>query len=400
MRKLFTRDFLMTHWRPLALYGGLFAFLAILLAVRLDTLLGGYSLAAVQDYQAGINLHHILDNPVNAPLSLAAYCVAKLHTAHSLLLLRGATAGVGLLTLALFCGLLRYWHDARTALFGTLLLGTSSWFLLTARSGTAVILQFGLFALIACGVWLRATGNPFAVLIGLGLAATLAYVPGMVILIILGILWQWKAIDRAFKKHLGVVTLAGCMFIALLAPLALSLYHHPMLFKQFLNLPATGWPMPLTILHNLIDVPLHIFVRGNVDAATIMGQLPMLDFFSTAMFLLGSYLYLQHFGLHRSRFFLTIFIGASFVIALGGATDIRLLLPFLYLVIAVGVSYMLEQWFKIFPRNPIAQGIGLFAVGVVIALACAYHMRLYFVAWPQSSETQATFAEHEPPVLK
>jgi hypothetical protein len=390
------RTILVRHWRPIALYGGLFAFLAGLLAWRLGTLLPGYTQQSLEVYQSSLHLNDVLHNPINAPFSLLAYAVSLLHSHHSLLYLRMGTAAMAFAVLVIFCLLLRHWHSARTAFFGTLLLGTSSAFLHTARMGTPVILMFGLFALVACGVWLRTTNSRLAVVLGLLLAALLVYVPGMVWLIGLGLVWQWKAVDSTFKKHLGAVTLGGLLFVGLLAPLVLGLFKHPALSKQLLNMPAQGWPNPFTVLHNLINVPLHIFVRGGSDGATVLSQVPMLDFFSTAMFLLGGYLYLRYIGLHRSNLLIAIFLAGAGVISLGGTATAALLLPFLYVVIAVGVNYMFEQWFAVFPRNPIAQGVGLVAVGFVVTLACAYHLRLYFVAWPQASDTQGYFTVHEP----
>jgi hypothetical protein len=378
------------------LYGGLFTFLAALLAWRLNTLLPGYSHTALQSYQSGQNLHAIIDNPINAPFSVLAYGVRLLHSSQSLLCLRMATAAAAFAVLIIFCLLLRYWHNARTAFFGTLLLGTSSAFLYVARAGTPAILLFGLFVLVACGVWLRATNSRLAVVLGLVIAAMLVYVPGMIWLIGLGLVWQWKAVDRTFKKHLGAVTVGGLLFVALLAPLGFGLSKHPTLIKQLLNLPAQGWPNPFTVIHNLINVPLHIFVRGSSDGALVLSQVPMLDFFAAAMFLLGGYLYLRYIGLHRSNLLIAIFVAGAAVISLGGAATASLLLPFLYVVIAVGVNYMFEQWFAVFPRNPIAQGVGLAAIGVIVALACAYHLRLYFVAFPQAATSQTYFTVHQP----
>jgi len=390
------RDWAGKNWQTIALYGGLFLFLGILLVVRLDSLLPGYSQAAVTAYESGVSVHQILQQPLNAPLSVVAYGISQLHSSHSLLLMRLVTAGLGLITLMLFCGLVRYWHGERTAVFATLLLGTSSWFLQTSRSGTAMVLTFGLFALIACGVWLRKTRNPLSVLLGMLLAGGLVYVPGMIWLIGLGIVWQWRTLDKIFKKRLGVVTLGACLFVAILAPLAWSIYQHPAIAKELLNLPAQGWPTPAAVVRDLLAVPLHIFVKGNDEAITLVRQLPMLDFFASSMFLLGGYLYLRHIGLHRSRLLLVMFIAGAGMIALGGSANLSLFIPFLYLVAAAGIDYLLAQWFRTFPRNPIAQGVGMFAVGAVVTLACAYHLRTYFVAFPQSTSTQAVYTHQEP----
>jgi len=358
--------------------------------------LPGYSATALHTYESSLNFSTILHHPLNAPFLLLTHGIIVLHTHHTLLILRGITAGLGLATLVLFCVIVRYWHGTRTALFGTLLLGTSSWFLPTARSGTPLILTFGLFALIACGVWLRATASGIAVLLGLVIAALLVYVPGMIWLIGLGIVWQWHTLDRAFKKNLVAVTLAGFLFVALIAPLVWSVIHTPALIKPLLNLPDQGWPVPLTVLHNLIDVPINVFIHGKPDAPTPIGQLPVLDVFGTIMFFLGGYVYLRHLGLHRSRLLLAIFIGSGAVVSLGGSMGLSLLVPFLYLIIAVGVGYMLDQWFTKFPRNPIAQAIGMGVMSAVVLLTVSYHLRLYFVAWPQNAATQSAFTVREP----
>ena len=91
-----------------------------------------------------------------------------------------------------------------------------------------------------------------------------------------------------------------------------------------------------------------------------------------------------------------MFIAGAGMIALGGSANLSLFIPFLYLVAAAGIDYLLAQWFRTFPRNPIAQGVGMFAVGAVVTLACAYHLRTYFVAFPQSTSTQAVYTHQEP----
>jgi hypothetical protein len=391
------RQLLMRHWRQITIYGALFIALTGLLALRLNTLLPGFNGREVQTYHASRNLRYIFHHPVNAPFTLLGRVATALqHGDHSLLYLRVTATGLGLITLAVFCGLLRYWHDTRTAVFGTLLFGTSSWFLHTARLGTSDVLMFGFFTLVACGVWLRATNSPFALLIALLISASLLYVPGMIWLVILGIILNWRILDSIFKQRLWIVTLGALGVVALLAPLGWDIYRTPSIAKALLNLPSSGWPMPLTVLRNFLDVPVRIFVYGRSNPATWLDHLPVLDIFSIVMFVLGGYIYVQHASLQRTKLFLIIFIVGSAVISLGGSASLTLLIPFVYLIVAAGVGYILRQWFTVFPRNPIAQAVGMGAMLVVVGLAVTYQTRQYFVAWPQNTATQAAFTAREP----
>ncbi|HUS26578.1 MAG TPA: hypothetical protein VMY99_04505 [Nevskiaceae bacterium] len=384
------REFFGDNWQPLTLYGIVFAMLGILLFVMLGSLPGGYSAHEVQSYQASTSLQHIVHNPLNAPYTLLTRGLLQLHD--GLITTRLAATLIGLGTLVVFCALLRHWHDIYTALFGTLLFGTSAWFLHMARGGTPDVLLFGLFLLVAAGVWLRETANPIALLIALLLSASLVYVPGMIWLIGLGIVWEWKALDRVFKKRLWYVTLGGFGVVALLAPLAWNLYRTPQLVKPWLGLPAS-WPTPLHFLHNVIDVPLAVFVRGQTNPETWLGQLPLLDVFGIAMFAIGAYVYYRHFGLQRVKLFNAILLAGTVLIALGGSLTLTLIVPFIYLVAAAGISYMTGQWFKVFPRNPIAQTIGIGLLVLVIAGSVTYNMRQYFIAWPQASATGTVYVE-------
>ncbi|HEX8762679.1 MAG TPA: hypothetical protein VF733_02855 [Candidatus Saccharimonadales bacterium] len=384
-----TRNYIKTHWQVVLWYVGLFVVLGGALFWQLGSLVPGYSVGELASYESGTNLSKLLDNPFNAPFALAIKGVSYLiHD--SLLATRLVAVGGGLLVLGAFAALLRHWHDNTTAILGTLLFGLSAWFLHIARLGTPEVLQFGVFLLVAAGFWLRRTNHWLALAVCFLLVVSLVYVPGMIWFIAVGLVWQWKTIDAVFKKHLVTVSLAGLVLLAALVPLAWSLYKHHILIKSWLGLPET-WPAPLEILKNAAKVPFHLFVHNSANAETWLGTAPILDVFTLSMFLLGVYLYLRYGKLLRTRLFIVLGLMLTALMAIGSSATFTVIMPFVYLVAAGGLAYLLGQWFKVFPRNPLARSLGWAGISVLVGLACGFQLVHYFVGWPHVTATHETF---------
>ncbi len=388
------REYLVKHWPVVAMYGGLAVVLLSALFWKLSSLPHGYSSGEVAAYNSSLSFHKLLDNPLNAPYLALIKLLMFVHP-HSYVVARLVAAGVGLFVLVVFAALLRHWHDDRTAIIGTLLFGLSAWFLHTARLGTPDVALFGVFTVVASGFWLKHTNSwwaLFACFIGV---AWLLYIPGMIWFVAAGFVWQLKAIDRVFKRHLLAVTGASLALLLSLAPLVWGLYKHHNLIKPFLALPA-HWPGPIQIVKNIFLAPYHLFVHNAADPATWLGTAPILSVFGLVMFVLGGYLYLRHWRLARTPIFILIAIVTTVLMAIGSPITYSVIIPFVYVVIAAGASYLLTMWFSVFPRNPLARGLGWGAVGMLIALACAYQLTHYFVGWPQASATREVFTAQKP----
>lgn len=381
-------------WHSLALYGGMLGLLGAALYWRLGSLLPGYHQAELQTYQASLSLETILDNPLNAPFLIVVKALTMIIP-DNLIVVRLAATLFGLITLILFAILLRRWHGTRTAILGTLLFGLSAWFLHTARFGTPEILLFGVFALAVCGFWLKQSKGWLAVLVCFLVTASLLYVPGMIWFIAVGAIWQWKALDRAFKRHLPTVTIGGLAMLGVLSPLAWALYKDHSLIRPLLGLPQ-DWPAPFEMARNVLEVPFHFFVRAESNPAVWLGTAPVLDMFSLTMFILGGYLYLRHIKLARTPLFMAIFAVTLALMVIGSPITYTIIIPFAYLIIAAGVSYLFDQWFVIFPRNPIARSIGWVLIGILVALVGTYHLVHYFVGWPHASATHAVYTIEKP----
>jgi hypothetical protein len=392
MKPVNIRQFCIDHWRVLSLYGALLLVLLITVTLKLHTLLPGFSSGEVQTYQASESLRTILHHPVNAPYLVLSWLIIKLHTSQPLLYLRMVSAWLGLCTLTIFCGLLYYWHGHRVALIGTLLFGTSGWFLHIARLGTPAVLMFGLFVLVACGLWLQTTQNPYAMAALIILGAGLMYVPGMVWLIALYTVFNWKWLYKSFTKQLRVVTVGAIIAAGMVVPFGLAIVQTPSIGKIVLNLPARGWPSFATILRQIAQVPYHIFLYGQSSPVFGLGHLPVLSVFGVVMFGFGMYQYARRASRYHLRLIGTLLIAGAIVIGLGGMTNVGLLVPFLYLVVSSGVGYLFDQWYSVFPKNPLAQAIGLLCVCLLVLLVVTYNTRAYFISWPNATSTKATFA--------
>jgi hypothetical protein len=391
MKPINIRQFCIDHWRILSLYGLLLLTLLITTTFKLHTLLPGVNAGELRTYHSSESLKTILNHPVNAPYLILSWVVIKLHASQPIIYLRIISAWLGLCSLTIFCGLLYHWHGHRVALFGTLLFGTSSWFLHIARLGTPAILMFGLFGLVACGVWLQASRSPYAIVALLLVSASLMYVPGMPWLIGLTILVNWKFLDRAFTKQLVLISSGTIASIILLVPLGLAIYNTPSTAKVILNLPVKGWPSVSLVLRHIADVPLHIFLYGQGNPVFELGHLPVLSVFSTAMFGFGAYSYIRHARLRRFRVLVAILLGGAVVIGLDGITNVGLLVPFVYLIASAGIGYLLDQWFAVFPKNPLAQTIGVACMGVLIFMVLTYNLRSYFISWANATSTKSNF---------
>ncbi|HJP96112.1 MAG TPA: hypothetical protein VJ843_01940 [Candidatus Saccharimonadales bacterium] len=395
MKALVSRfcSYFISHWQTVTAYGAVFLGSAIMLLWRLGGLTGGYSANESATLAASLSVHTIWDKLFDAPFYAVVHVLTYI-TPHDLLATRLASALVAWVGLVLFCILAYRWFGTRAALIGTILFGCSSWFLHVGRLGVPQVMFLGVIALVACGVWIREKRAGIAVILGLTLAGGLLYTPGMAWFVVLGLIWQWKHIDAAFRKHLGSVSIGALIFLATLVPLAWRFYHTPSLIKVWLQLPA-NWNQPLHFLHNLIDVPLAFFVRSPVNPEQWLGNLAILDIFTIIMFGLGAYIFCKYFKLARVKLVVGLAIVGSIVIAITGTVPLTALVPFAFMVVTAGADYVLEVWLHVFPRNPLARWLGISLFGLVIAMACVYNLRAYFVAWPQTTATRDVFTVHE-----
>jgi hypothetical protein len=150
-------------------------------------------------------------------------------------------------------------------------------------------------------------------------------------------------------------------------------------------------PKLTQIGHNLVQIPVQLFVHGPSDPVRWLGNLPILDIFVDAMLALGIYTFWQHRKLYRTKLLFGAAIISIFLISVSGPIAITILIPLIYIAAAAGVLYMLEAWQSVFPHNPVARAIGAVVLTIAVAISCSFQLRSYFVAWQHAPTTKAAF---------
>jgi hypothetical protein len=105
----------------------------------------------------------------------------------------------------------------------------------------------------------------------------------------------------------------------------------------------------------------------------------------------GVYWYFFLRRLDRTKLLLGGLVGGAILSALS-IDALPILLPFIYLLAGAGMTLLLQQWFTVFPRNPLARNIGVGLIAVLLAFVGYYHMHRYFVAWPHTPETKQAYS--------
>jgi len=204
-------------------------------------------------------------------------------------------------------------------------------------------------------------------------------------------IWQHKIIIKELKQvPWWFNTCAGLFVIILLAPLGYAVFHDTNQLLAVAGLPSTV-PTINNMIHNFLNIPTGVLLKGPNSPSQWLGRLPYLDIASTAMLVLGVYSLRYHLLLIRAQLLVGCSLLFIILITLGGSVTSLALLPVIYLLIAGGLAFMLQQWFTVFPNNPVARTIATTLVSVLVLLISYYNISHYFIAWPQTPATRQAF---------
>jgi hypothetical protein len=346
---------------------------------------------------ASVSWKAIWDNPLNAPYTVVQHLVT-MSGHHGITSLRLISTMWAAVAAGLFYLVARQWHNMRVAILASWLFISSGWFLHISRLGSPEILW--LTSLLALVVLLtpnkRGRQSSLALPSTLIILSSILYVPGMVWLVLAGVIVQrknlheaWLATEAGWLRMVSVVT-----SIAILGPLIHGLVLSSAVLKQWLGItPGSGssvLSMP-AILHNFVDVPRSLLLSSSFDAAHWLGHLPLLSAFEIAMLLLGASFYITHIRATRTRLIIVLTAVAWGLISIMGINAITLVVPLIYLLVAAGVAYILHVWLKVFPNNPVARSLGIGIIMFTVLLTSVYQTRSYFVAWRYDTATIQAF---------
>lgn len=378
-------------WQPIAIFLTGLALVLGLFFFKLDSLTNGYAGAERQTIAGTTSIKTILDNPINAPYKVATYMADKFEP--SILAARIVSAVVAVLSILLFYRFSRHFVKPLAAVLGSLLFATSTAVLNNGRLASANIMLLTLFLLLAAGYRLRFNvKHNLSWLIAAFALGISIYTPGIAYFIVLGVIWQYKAMKRDFDP-VKKVTLLLCavIFTAFIAPLVYGLTKNPDLLKDYFLIPAS-FPNIKDLLLRILAVPAGVLAFAPKNPTFRLGRQALLDAFSVVMMLLGIYTLLRHYKLDRLKLLLAIFVLGTLLTAIAGDFEYSFaLVPFIYFIVTLGLNTFLKFWHDVFPFNPLARSMAVFLLVSGVVISANFQTRRYFIAWPHNHETKAVF---------
>ena len=370
--------------------------LAYLLLYKLGSLVGGLSSQEVTSATTPVGWHGIFANPLDLPIKVVRSVVFFSVADHGQTLTRLPNAFFGGLAVLTFATLIWLWHGTRTALLSTALFATSAWTLHVSRYASSDVLYlWAIPSLLLIQVLLHRYGDkPFVWYGCLLLWGLLLYIPGMIWLMLVHAFCQRGLILKTLRSYSSFTQ-------RLLSFLAVFIWLPLLIIDLLRNNQLLVWlgvqtdmPGILTLIKQILAVPVHLFVRGPQYPDLWLDKVPILDIFTLVACIIGLYFYAKNWQATRSQTLLLLF-GASFIlVGLGGVVSLSAVVALAYVFAAAGIAYLLTDWLKVFPLNPLARGLGILLITIAVLLSCAYNLRSYFIAWPHNDATRVTFRYH------
>jgi hypothetical protein len=308
-------------------------------------------------------------------------------------IIRLAAALIGLANTGLFFMLAKRWYGLVNGLTLTLLYAVNGWTLQTSRFGAGYsCLALAVLGLMNIVVWVNNTERSGPALIGFSAAAVVSlYIPGGLWLLAIAAF----VCRNALREHLRAASsrnriIAGATVGLGLLSIIAVLVQNSGLWRQWLGLPA-AWPS-ITELGKQAALGISgLVARGPYLPENWLAHTPILDVAATALFVLGLLFYSRHIRNSRTHLLGLFWLAGIILTMLNGAAALTYIVPVIYLILGGGFAFMLHQWKKVFPRNPIAEALSLITIGCLLVTMFNYHIQRYFVAWRHSPTVVATY---------
>ncbi len=377
-------------------YGSLIGLGLLLLLYKLGSLVPGLSAPEVAAAQSS-NLSAIWQNPVYAPYRLLQEITLTVfgQNAWGVRLPSVIFGAATVFGVYLF---LRSVLAERVAVMGALLVGFSTFLLGFSRLGIpAISLAWALSALLGVSSWLMASNKRgwWQISNAVIVAVFGLYIP-------LGWLWLLIIIASHPKQFARFVRRASNVWLSLgilgglaaITPLVWATVRDPAIVKSFLLLPEQ-LPTISTLATNALKIAPALGWRHLVaDPITHLGNLAILDVFTSAMVLTGILTLIMKPTLARTRILFICGVSCLTVLAVNlQSANFAVLIPLVGILGAIGLERMLMEWYEMFPLNPFARVGALVPLAIIFAMAMLYHVHRGYIAWPRTPEVKAAFQQ-------
>jgi len=365
-----------------------------ILFFRLSSIVGGMNSLEIATVNNAKDIAVIVNNGLNEPYNLLQFGVNKVLPS-SIFSHRAVSVLLTIPLIIFFFIHLKHKYGKYTAPMVTVLFASSAWLLHSSRSSVPTFLYISILGILWFHSYIRSSMNYNRIyLLGILLISFLIYIPGIIWFILIGIVYERKILKALIKKlnrqNIIVMSLIGLLLII---PLLYGLVKTPGNIVNFLGLPSSS-PNLLTSVKLFVEIPYNLFIKMPYSPMIWLGTVPLLDYFSSAMFIVGGYQLIKNWKNDYSKMIIISFILGSILYALNGPVNMVIILPSTYLIIASGLAHIIDIWFRVFPKNPIPRYVGLTILSIAVLAVFTYQTRSYFVAWPNSSGTKSYYRHY------
>jgi hypothetical protein len=369
---------------------GAFLILFAVLSYGASTTPDNYSTTEIGYIFSHDSLKELFEQGIYFPINLFSWVCLKLFE-HSIAFRLLGSAVLSVTIMALFYAIKR-WHSLRIALLTVGLFVCNSVVRSISRSATDLSFMFVWMIFIAFILWARYTKSTRLLPLFVSIASLIMlYIPGAVwFVLVLGFIYRKRVreiLSGIKKKYLAIGI--GVALISL-SPLILTIIKDITVLRQLLLIPEqlVVSDMPT----NTLRLPSAFIYKMPDNPALTVGRLPILDAVSAAFAILGVYNYRSYLKWDRTGMLLIVGAVSLLLASFGALTKmIVLTIPFVFMLISSGISYVLEIWYGVFPRNPFARLFGSLTITTLVLIGCYYHVTRFYVVWPQVPATRATF---------
>lgn len=328
---------------------------------------------------------------------------------NTILALRVIPAIIGVLTMIVSFYWAKEWFGKRIAFIAAFFIAVSPWAITFSRNGyranlvpLMIVLTLWLYTIAIRKrqlIWYILTG----ICLGIGFYThpMFRFFPAALILTFLLLLIANRQLLKAHLRPISIVIIATAIT---LTPMVIYGFKHPadispnITNSSFLDKNLNDGRPTQTLLSTIGKTALMFNFRGDENYRHNLGGQPMLNFFVGVMFVLGLLLVFVKIKTPKYLFLLILFfimllpeiLSAS---AIPNASKIMGALPIIFVLAAIGTSYMLDSWYNTFPINSAARSSGLLAMALLIGLTAYQGYKQYFIAWAESPQTYKAFDE-------
>ncbi len=342
--------------------------------------------------RATSNITSIYHNPLNAPWRLAQAGLLQIKF-NSHFLARLPSAIFGIMFMVLFYWLIKGWFGRPIGFLSTALLVTTPFFILLARNGTPKIMYLMPIAIIASCLYVeKSEGSKLAWLAFTICIAASLYIPGMIYLLLLGLLVRrLKLLDNTDEID-SILFFAGLclLFLILATPLVWACVQDPKLVKQLMLIPSK-FGTAVASLKDFAWMLLALGVKTRQHQNLTINRLPIFNIAQVGLAFIGSYVMWERL---RTKFLWLVLIVLMVCAAASLNNSFYLLaiaLPFIAILVGLGLRYLYVEWVHVFPLNPIPRYFAITLMGALVLMHIIYGVRFGLVAWPHSVAVQQLY---------